>query len=348
MMMSPHLRILFAILIVFMLPINSCIEDNITPPLTGELNPVGEMLFYFESNGDFANSSAAPALIQAEDVFSNLNSYLLIDIRLKSEFESGHIENAFNISSDSLYDFVEINFHLNYSKIVLISKNGHSSSYYCCLLRLAGFNNVYTLEYGMASWNDFFASEWLSELGDYGGINNFTDSTFSKNDYSSLPRISFANPNEPIDKRIKSRIKEFIAKGFNQGEEFLPTLGSLLNKYPICYGKTNLYNARKFGVYDEMGHPVGTKSYLDSPLYDFRSVRYLQTLPTSVEIILYDYNGQLAACMAAYLRLLGYDVKMILFGGNKLFYSRVIDDPELINYAFSTEKIQNFPYVTGR
>ncbi len=347
MMMNSYLKILLAILIVFVLTINSCIEDNITPPLTGDLNPVGEMLYYFESNGDFANSNAAPALIQAEEVFNNLNNYLIIDIRPKSEFETGHIENAVNVTSDSLYDFVEIDFHSNYPKIVLISKNGHSSSYYSCLLRLAGFDNVYTLEYGMASWNDFFASEWLSKLGDYGGINNFTDSTFSKNDYTSLPQISFANPNDPIDTRIKSRIKEFIAKGFNQGEEFFPALGFLLNKYAICYGKTNLYNARKFGVFDEMGHPVDTKSYTDYPMYELRSVKYLQTLPTTQQIFLYDYNGQLGACMTAYLRVLGYDVKMLLFGANQLFYSRVIDDPELINYAFSTDKIQNFPYVIG-
>ena len=56
----------------------SCIEDNITPPLTGDLNPVAEMLVYFESNGDFPNSYLAPALIDAEEVFANLNSFLII------------------------------------------------------------------------------------------------------------------------------------------------------------------------------------------------------------------------------------------------------------------------------
>jgi rhodanese-related sulfurtransferase len=343
-----HIKFLPAILIAFVLSISSCIEDNIAPPLTGDLNPVGEMLQYFESNGDFANSNAAPALIQAEEVFNNLNNYLLIDIRPESEFETGHIEHAVNVAFDSLYNFVEMNYYSNYPKIVLISKNGHSSSYFSCLLQLAGFNNIYTLEYGMASWNYFFASEWLNNLGDYSGIGSFTDSTFKKNDYTSLPQISFAHPDDPIDIRVKSRVKEFIAKGFNQGEEYFPTLVSLMNRYPVCYGKSNLYDARKFGIFDELGHPIFTRSYLDSPSYEFRSVKYLQTLPTSVEIILYDYNGQLAACMTAYLRLLGYNVKMILFGANQIFYSRLVDDPGLIDYAFSTTKIQNFPYVTGK
>jgi len=325
----------------------SCIEDNITPPLTGDLNPVAEMLVYFESNGDFPNSYLAPALIEAEEVFTNLNTFLIIDIRSNADYSSGHIENAVNIQIDSLYYFVESQFNSGYTKIVLISSNGQSSAYFTCLLRLARFDNIYSMNYGMASWNEFFAVEWLSKLGDYSGIGNFTDSTFSKNDYTSLPQISFANPNDQIDKRIKSRIKKIIAYGFNQGEEYFPTLPGLFGIYPICYGKTNLYNARKDGVFDEMGHPPYTRSYNDYPNYDLRTVRYLQTLPTTQPIFLYDYDGQFGACMTAYLRVLGYDVKMLLFGANQLFYSRLLDDPELIVYAFSTNKIQNFPYVTG-
>ena len=40
--------ILFTLIIAFSVLLNSCIEDDITPPLTGDLNPVGEMLYYFE------------------------------------------------------------------------------------------------------------------------------------------------------------------------------------------------------------------------------------------------------------------------------------------------------------
>ncbi len=67
------------------------------------------------------------------------------------------------------------------------------------------------MNFGMASWNEVFAVEWLSELGDYSGINNFTDNTFNKNDYTSLPQISFVNPDDPIENRIKSRIKQIIS-----------------------------------------------------------------------------------------------------------------------------------------
>ena len=341
-------KILAAILIAISVLVNSCIEDNIIPPLTGDLNPVGEMLYYFESNGDFANSTNAPALIQAEVVFANLNNFLIIDIRPATEFEGGHIENSLNVQTDSLFQFVESHYDLNYQKIVLISKNGHSSSYFSCLLRLAGFENVYTLEYGMASWNADFADEWFSKLGDHSGIINWTNNPFPKNEFTELPQLIFERPEEPLEKRVASRIKEIISKGFNSGEVYYSSLPSFMNKYPICYGKSYLYNARKNYIFEELGHPEDTRSYIDAPLFEFRSYKYLQTLPNTGEIFLYDYNGQYAASITAYLRVLGYDVRMLKFGANQLFYSRMIDDPELNGLIFSSQKIRNYPYVTNR
>lgn len=340
---AKKIRIIFT---VALLSLTSCIEDNITPPLTGDLNPVAEMLYYFESQGDFANSNLAPALIEPEEVFSNLNNYLLIDIRSESEFAMGHIENAVNVNPDSLFNFVEQKYSMNYPKIILISKNGHSSAYFACLLRLADFDNVYTLDFGMASWNEIFADDWLNQIGDYSGISNFTNNPFPKNEFTALPQIAFANPEDPLDERVKSRIRQIFAEGFKYSLNFYQALPSLNNKYPVCYGGSFLYNARKDIIFEGLGHPPNTRSYLDAQLFDFRSYRFLQTLPVSSEIFMYDYNGQHAASMTAYLRVLGYDVKMLLFGANQLFYSRMVNDPELNGFIFSSQKIRNYPYIS--
>lgn len=347
--MSKNLIKIFQLsfLVGISLALYSCIEDNISPPLTGDLNPVAEMLYYFESQGDYTNSNLAPALVDPEEVYNHLNSFLLIDIRPESEFYSGHIENAANVQTDSLFDFAEANFNSSYQKIVIISKNGQSSAYFTCLLRLAGFNNVYTMEFGMAAWNEAFADEWLGKLGDHVGIENFTNNPFPKAEFTPLPDITFDKPDDPLYKRVKSRLKKVSAEGFKFNLNYYQSLPNLNNKYPVCYGKSYLYNARRNYVFAELGHPEDTRSYLDSPHYDFRSYRFLQTLPTLTEIVIYDYNGQQAACMTAYLRVLGYDVRMILFGANQLFYSRMIDDPELNGFIFSSQKIRNFPVVTG-
>jgi hypothetical protein len=63
--------------------------------------------------------------------------------------------------------------------------------------------------------------------------------------------------------------------------------------------------------------------------------------------VIYGYNGQLSASLVAYLRVLGYNAQTHLFGGNKLFYSRMVDDPELIDFAFLFSDINDFEYVTG-
>ena len=329
-----------------LLIIGGCVDDNITPPLTGDLNSTAEMLIYLESKGDFPNSSLAPALVEAEEVYSNLNSFLILDIRSNSEFVTGHIENAKNISTDSLYNFIEAEYDSGYSKIILVSKNGQSSAYFTCLLRLAGFDNVYSMNFGMAAWNEVFADEWLNILGNDEGINGFTNDIFEKNEFTSLPQIAFTNPDDPVDARVKTRITETISYGFKQGDVY-DSVFNPSNQYLVCYGNSLLYNTRKFGVLAGLGHPVNTRSYTDSPNFELRSVNYLQTLPNSQAILLYDYNGQLAACMTAYLKILGYDVKMLLFGANQLFYDRMVDYPELMGFAFSYSRIKNYPYSTG-
>jgi rhodanese-related sulfurtransferase len=337
-------KLLLHILFVFVfILVNSCVEDNVAPPFTGQLNPAAEMLVYFESKGDFVNSSKAPALIDAQEVNSNLTDYLIIDLRSNPDFQNGHIEGAVNILNDSLYNFMKSIDAGSYPKIILVSKNGQSSAYFTCLLRLAGYNNVYSMKLGMASWNQFFADEWLGALSDAVNIASYTNDDFPRNDLTDLPSVTFENPGASLPDRVNSRIKKIIEEGFY----FSNNLPSENNNYIVCYGKMRLYYARRFIVLEGRGHPPGAILYMDSPDFELRSGKYLQSLPTDEPICVYDYDGQQSACMTAYLRVLGYDATTLLFGANQLFYSRMIDEPDLREYAFSSLMINNFYYVTG-
>jgi rhodanese-related sulfurtransferase len=231
----------------------------------------------------------------------------------------------------------------SYSKIILVSRNGQSSAYFTCLLRLAGYNNVYSMKYGMASWNQFFSDEWLGALSDAVNISVYTNDDFPRNDLVDLPSVTFENPAASLPDRVNSRIKKIIEEGFY----FSNNLPSENISYIVCYGKMRLYYARRFVTLEGRGHPPGAILYLDSPDFEFRSGKYLQSLPTDKPICIYDYDGQQSACMTAYLRVLGYDASSLLFGANQLFYSRMIDEPDLREYAFSSLKIYSFPYVTG-
>ena len=327
--------------IVFIL--NSCIDDNISPPLTGELNSTAELLVYFETLGDFANSEFAPALIDAEEVNANLNNYLIIDVRENIDFINGHIEGALNVASDSLYSFIESIIPQNYQKIILVSKNGHASAYYTCLLRLSGINNVYTLNFGMASWHLDFAAEWLNALWDDDEVVNFTADNFPKNDFTNLPVINFGNPNDSIEEKARERILLLLDTGFKNTEVYRSSFDLFENDLLICYGTSMLYSGKLHGI----GHKVGTIHYMSSPLYELRSVNYLQTLPPDKTILIYSFNGQLSACITAYLRTLGYDAITLQFGANQIFYSGMLIHPELSAYTFDQTDIKNFPYVSG-
>jgi rhodanese-related sulfurtransferase len=327
--------------------INGCLEEVTPPSFTGELNITAEMLGYIEEQGDFANSNLAPALIEAQVVFDNIDNYLIVDLRTQDEYLVGHIENSINITTGSLYDYIADHHNSGFPKIVLVSKNGQGSAYYTSLIRLAGFGKVYSLKYGMASWNIDFADDWLNAVGDDPDVFTFNNDNYQKNELTDLPNPPIDNPNAPIEEIIQGRIKKIIGEGFNSTHSYTTGLFSVGNSYLICYGPTILYNAPIQGTLGWLGHPEGTVQYFDSPFFGFRSINYLQTLPNSSNIVIYSYNGQLSACMTAYLKILGYKVKTFLFGGNTLFYSRMITTPGLMEYAFTSSDIINFDYVRG-
>ena len=87
---------------------------------------------------------------------------------------------------------------------------------------------------------------------------------------------------------------------------------------------------------------------MSNPIYDLRSTNFLQTLTADKTIFIYGADGHLSACIAAYLKVLGYKTSTLLYGSNQLFYSRMIEDPELKGFAFTQDKIMNYPYVTGK
>ena len=333
------------LLLITLIISNGCLEDITPPPFTGELNKTAEMLVYFEEQGDYPNSNLAPALIEAQEVFDNIDNYLIIDLRTNDEYDAGHIKNAINISADSVLTFIQNNNDSTLSKVIIVSKNGQSSAYFTCLLRLAGYDNIYTLNYGMASWNIDFADDWLNAVGDDPEVFTFTNDIYPKNELTVLPIPPVDNPNAPIEEIIQARIKKIINEGFTNEKAYRENLNNITGIYLICYGSRSLYYSPR--TLSEFGHPAGTIWYQESPLFDFRSINFLQTLPNNSDIIIYSYNGQLSACMTAYLKILGYNVKTFLFGANSLIYSRMITLGELMGYAFTSANIMNFEYVIG-
>ena len=108
------------------------------------------LLNFLETNRNFINSPDAPALIPASEVKQNIKNekYHIIDIRSESWFEYGHMKNASNVQPADLLTYFETNIApADYDKIVLVCYSGQSAAYYTGLLRIAGYDNTYSMNF---------------------------------------------------------------------------------------------------------------------------------------------------------------------------------------------------------
>jgi rhodanese-related sulfurtransferase len=338
----------FFIVILIMLSAGGCIKDKVTAPFSANTENNAKLLFYLEEGGDKINNILPPA-INSQEVYNTLNSCLVIDVRESPDFLNGHIPGARNIGKDFLFDYIKAN-HTITNRVILVSASGQSAAYYSALLIIAGFTNIYYLNFGMASWNLFFTSVWEDRLrmDPDSLIIEFTSNP--KKPYSSLPAISLNRPDETMGDFVQERTNELIKKGFNENydltfSESAFTLDYWLEArekvYTIFTGPFLLYISTA-GTY----HLLGAVLYQVPPdPSDFRSISNLQTLPADKMIAVYSGSGQESAFYTAYLRMLGYDAKSLLFGINNIDYnmlSRVYQP-----YTFKIDSTINFPYVTG-
>jgi len=334
-------------LILFLIITSGCLEDKIIPIVNFELDKTAKILDYFESQGDFVNTDQAPGLISVTQLFTYQSEYTILDIRTGDEFINGHIQNSVNVSTNRLFEVVDSLYSLDQTKkISIVSKNGQSSAYFVCLLRLAGFNNTFSVKYGMAYWNINFAEDWLQSLKDEEDI-SVTNENYPKLPLSHLPDLGLPSSLKSNRELAVYRIKQVIKSGFKAGINYEANYYAIINplNFKICYGQERLYIMPP--LQEGKGHSIGTIWYRDIPAFEFRSIKSLQALSLNSPIIIYSSDGQLSACMAAYLTVLGYNVKTLLFGANQLFYTRMLSDPILNVDTFKPEEINSYPYVTG-
>ena len=308
--------------------VNSSAFDTISPLSEFEL-----LVNHFEVNNNFINSPDAPAFISADEVKKNTKNtkYHIIDIRNESWFDYGHIKNANNIKSADLLTYFENNIiPADFDKIVLICYSGQSAAYYASLLRLAGYDNVYNMKWGMSSWRlDFAENSWLKNTK-----NDFADKLEIeeniKPEKGNLPILNTGNSDVKeilrarLEKAFATPYKEYILKStdvFENPENF----------YIVNYWDKDKYNA---------GHIPTAVHY--QPLSSLSSATDLFTLPTDKKIAVYCSSGQNAAYTVAYLNVLGYDVGNIAYGANSFMNKNLKEN----NWnAFTKKEINMFPVI---
>ncbi len=338
--------IFFLVLLTILLA--GCLENNVIETETAEASITEKVLQRIETNDNYISSEDFPALITADDLISNLRSYIVIDVRSEAEYSNGHIQGSVNIKNDQLFEYVD---ERKDQQIVLVSLTGQEASYYTSLFRIYGIENIYALRFGFAVWNTDFSDVWLNNAADKFITYNsqITNEEPPKNPLTDLPTLLNDDLSSDSREVLKERIKFLMQQGFNDNQMGVLTektvdldgLFNIPNSYVICSGDISLYNMN--GV----GHLEGSTFYITLPpnRSNFKSISFLQTLPTDRQIFIYSYSGQISAMLSAYLSTIGYDARSILFGAHNIFNSLM--DTIDVDFQFSvffTSELRNFNY----
>ncbi len=328
-------RLLLYSLLVGSLIFTSCGKDD-EPEKIDEAQVLVEFMESANSplGKDYVNSDM-PAIIAASEVktLNETGQVYIMDIRSAADFATGHIANAHNVAfADILTHIKGVNL-TPYTKVAIACYTGQTAGYAASLLRLMGYDKVYSMKWGMSSWNADF-NRWTSSLSNT-YASQFTATSTAKGAMGSLPVLSTGKTTgQDI---LDARMSTLLTEGFDPAKITNATVfGNLTNYYILNYWPAAQYEAP--------GHIPGAMQY--TPKETIKLSVDLKTLPTDKTIAVYCYTGQTSAHLAAYLRLLGYDAKSIMFGTNGMIYDDMVATGGMT--VFNEAQIMAYYYVTGK
>jgi len=300
---------------------------------TTQVNEFEVLVNYLENNNNYINSDDFPSIISTQEVLENIgnNKYLILDLREKEAFSLEHIEASINVQMNELIQYFDSKIdYQEYEKIIIVCFSGQNASYATGVLRLLGYNNVYALKFGLGYWNpEIGYSVWgKNTSSDYQDVLDFTN--YKKSIKTDHPEINtgYTNPKDIL----MARAQQILEAGYknslvNMTEAYLN--GSTY--YIINYWDKEKYDA---------GHLVGAIQY--TPKKSLSTDKYLYTLPTDKTIIVYGSTGLDEAFVVAYLNIIGYKAKGLIYGANGFMHEKLVKnnwDPYL------KSEVHNYPLV---
>lgn len=325
-------KFMFLAVLGVVLFFSSCKKEETETPDPVISNESLALAAYLESaespyGKDFINNDA-PAMITASDVkvLNETNQVYIIDIRSATDFAAGHIENAHNVSLAELRTHLESADLTSYTKIAIACYSGQTASFATSLMRLLGYDNVYALKWGMCSWNSSCATAWQNGIANTYST-QFSTTAAAKAAAGEMPVLSTGKAT--AQEILEARVDALLAEGFGAAKvSNTEVFGNLSGYYIVNYWSQAHY---------DFGHIPGAIQY--TPKVDLTLATSLQTLPTDKPVVIYCYTGQTSAQVTAYLRLLGYDAKSLLYGANGMIYDDMVsqsmthfDDAYIMGY----------------
>jgi rhodanese-related sulfurtransferase len=327
------LKILAVLFLTFAIVFTSCKKEE--PEVINEAEVLIEYLESANSPGaDYTNTNA-PSIISATDLKTALTAgqAYVIDIRSAADFATGHIDGAHNVAlADALTHIESLNM-ASYTKVAIVCYTGQTAGFVASLAQLLGYDKVFALKWGMASWHSDFAGKWNTNISNTYATQFVTTST-AKGAAGELPVLSTGF--ETGQEILEARVDEVLTEGFTEASITAATVfGALSNYYIVNYWPAEHYA--------NPGHIPGAMQY--TPKEALKLAADLKTLPTNKTIVVYCYTGQNSANLAAYLRVLGYDAKSLLFGANGMIYDMLTPAGISAGSIWSAANSMEYDYV---
>lgn len=252
------------------------------------------------------------------------NDFYIIDIRSAADFGAGHIENSVNSTyGDVLTAASSAGGH----KIAVVCYSGQTAAHAVVALRLSGYSDAVTMKWGMSGWN---ASEdhWTGGCGDAAA----TSGQWEAAPGNIATNIEFGDPIIESSKTtgadlLAEGVANLLADGFNK-----ITNADVLAD-PSAYFINNYWAEADVQQY---GHIKGAFRILPLSLAN-GEYKYLST---DKPIVTYCWTGQTSSMVTAYLKVLGYDSKSLLFGANGLIHT------DLQAHKWNVSMAKSYPLVT--
>ena len=301
----------YIFLLLVLAGLTACDDDTTTVEAVDEAQLLVD---YVEANRGY--NVHGGYIMPAPDVQTAIvaapDDYYLIDIRAASDYAAGHVTGAVNVALGDLPD------HLAsmspapsaYDRVILICYSGQSAAYSAGILRAMGYENVYSMKFGMSAWHTDFSGPWNNNVSNARVTQFETTASPPKNSAGELPMLNTGFDNGA--EILQARALAVFADGFGPAKVTDDDVFMALDDYYVI-------NFWPQNLYEGLGHIPGAINYQPSET-PFLLDTFLTTLPTDKPVVVYCYTGQTSAYIAGYLRVLGYDARTLLFGGNSMIH----------------------------
>jgi len=230
--------------------------------------------------------------------------YYIMDFRGASDFNTGHIKDAHNVSFSNLLSAAPSD---KTTKILCVCYTGQTAARATGFLRMAGYANAVSLKWGMAGWNQVFEAKWENNATDTNSTNWTTDGTPTAVAEFTTPTLSTGKTT--AETILSDRISTAIGLDWK-------VTNTVVLANPSDYFVNNKWG---IDVWNEYGH-IKDAYRIDTA--DGLGVAGLKNLNPDKTIVTYCFTGQTSSITTAWLQVMGYNsARSLLFGANGMSHS---------------------------